>query len=107
MLVTLLVVAALLVFSAVRVTRPVSLPTAGVSATHFSLTKNAAVMEVGVRVSKIAGPLILQCIEAQISIAAKPITLLIMRQNGLARIWPEHRRTFVRRILPSTVDAAH
>jgi hypothetical protein len=64
-------------------------------------------MEVGARVSKIAPPSNLQFIEAQISIAPKPIALLIIRQHLLARIWPEHWGTFFRRIRPPTFDLAH
>ncbi|MGA9724836.1 MAG: hypothetical protein WBQ86_20440 [Candidatus Binatus sp.] len=108
MLVLRLTIAALLVFSFVRITPPVATRTARAAqiACHSNLTRTA-VVEAGARGAKVTRPSIPRFVEALVSSAPKPIALLISRQNLFVQIWPEHWGAFFRRILPSTFDAAH
>ena len=103
-----LAIAALLVFSFVRVTSPIASPTARAAqiVCHANLTRTA-VVEAGARGAKLTRPSILRFVEALVSSPPKPIALPISRQNLFVQIWPEHWGTFFRRILPSTFDAAH
>ena len=108
LLVLRLAIAALLVFSFVRVTSPVASPAARAPqvACHANLTRTA-VVEAGARGAELSRPPILRFVEALVSSAPKPIALLISRENLFLQVWPEHWGTFFRRILPSTFDAAH
>ena len=108
LLVLRLAVAALLVFSFVRVTSPLVSPAARAPqmVCHGNLTRTA-VVEAGARGAKLTRPSILRFVEALVSSAPKPIALLFTRQNPFVEIWPEHWGTFFRRILPSSFDAAH
>ena len=103
-----LAIAALLVFSFVRVTSPIASPTARTAqiVCHANLTRTA-VVEAGARGAKLTRPSILRFVEALVSSPPKPIALLFTRQNPFVEIWPEHWGTFFRRILPSSFDAAH
>jgi hypothetical protein len=103
-----LAIAALLVFSFVRVTSPIASPTARAAqiVCHANLTRTA-VVEAGARGSKLTRPSILRFVEALVSSTPKPIALLISLQNLFVQIWPEHLGTFFRRILPPTFDPAH
>jgi hypothetical protein len=103
-----LAIAALLVFSFVRVTSPIASPTARAAqiVCHANLTRTA-VVEAGARRAELSRSPILRFVETLVSSAPKPTALLISRENLLLQIWPEHFGTFFRRILPSTFDAAH
>jgi len=103
-----LAIAALLVFSFVRISSPLVSPAARAPqvACHANLTRTA-VVEAGASGAKLSRPPILRFVEALVSSATKPTALLISRENLLLQIWPEHFGTFFRRILPSTFDAAH
>jgi len=109
LLVLRLTIAAVLVFSFVRVTPPA--PTSQTArarqiASYPNHTRTA-VEEAGARGAKLTRPSILRFVEALVSSAPKPIALLFTRQNPFVEIWPEHWGTFFRRILPSSFDAAH
>jgi hypothetical protein len=108
LLVLRLTIAAVLVFSFVRVTPPVAARTARASqvCSYPNLTRTAAV-DAGAHGTKLTRPSTLRFVEALVSSASKPIALLITRQNLFVQIWPEHWGAFFRRILPSTFDAAH
>jgi hypothetical protein len=108
LLVLRLTIAAVLVFSFVRITPPVAARTARASQVccYPNLTRTA-VVDAGARGPKLTRPAILRFVEALVSSAPKPIPLLFSYQNLFVEIWPEHWGAFFRRILPSTFDAAH
>jgi hypothetical protein len=103
-----LAIAALLVFSCVRVTPPVSSQTARAPkiVSYLNLTRTAAV-EAGARDAKLVQPSLPRFVEALVSVVPRRASLLISRQNLLVQIWPEHLGALFRRILPSTFDSAH
>lgn len=108
LLVLRLAIAALLVFSFVRVTSPLASQTARAPqiASYPNLTRTA-IKDLGARDAKVTRPSILRFVEALVSAVPKPVALLISGQNLLVQIWPEHWGPLFRRILPSTFDPAH
>jgi len=104
-----LTIAAVLVFSFVRVTPPA--PTSQTArarqiASYPNHTRTA-IKDVGARDAKLVQPSTLRFVEALVSSAPKPIAHLISRQNLFVQIWPEHWGAFFRRIRPSAFDPAH
>ena len=109
LLVLRLTIAALLVFSFVRITPPSSTSQTA-SARQIASYPNhtrTAIKDVGARDAKLVQPSTPRFVEALVSSAPKPIALVISRQNLLVQIWPEHWGVFFRHILPSTFDPAH
>jgi hypothetical protein len=109
LLVLRLTIAALLVFSVVRITPPA--PTSQTArASQIASYPNhtrTAIKDIGARDAKLVQPSTLRFVEALLSLAPKPIALLISRQNLFVQIWPEHWGVFFLHILPSTFDPAH
>ena len=103
-----LTIAALLIFSCVRVTPPVSSQTARAPkiVSYLNLTRTAAV-EAGARDVRLVQPSPLRFVQALVSVVPKRVSLLISRQNLLVQIWPEHLGALFRRILPPTFDPVH
>jgi hypothetical protein len=104
-----LTIAAVLVFSFVRVTPPA--PTSQTArarqiASYPNHTRTA-VVEAGVRGAELTRPPIARFVEALVSSTPKPIALLLSRQNPFVQVWPEHWVAFFRHILPSTFDPTH
>jgi hypothetical protein len=108
LLVLRLTIAALLIFSFVRVTPPPTSQTARARqiASYPNHTRTA-INDVGARDAKLTRPSILRLVDALVSVVPKPIALLISRQNLFVQIWPEHWGAFFRRIPPSAFDPAH
>ena len=109
LLVLRLTIAALLVFSVVRITPPA--PTSQTArarqiASYPNHTRTA-IKDVGARDAKLVRPSIPRFVEDLVSSTPKPIAFLISRQNLFVQIWPEHWGAFFRHILPSTFDPAH
>jgi hypothetical protein len=103
-----LAIAALLIFSCVRVTPPVSSQTARAPkiVSYLNLTRTAAV-EAGARRAKLVPPSILGLVQAVVSVFPRRVSILISRQSLLVQIWPEHLGALLRRILPPTFDPVH
>ena len=109
LLVLRLTIAALLVFSFVRITppQPTSQTARAREIASYPNHTRTAVEEAGARGAKLTRPSIVRFVEALVSSTPKPIALLISRQNLFVQIWPEHWGAIFRHILPSTFDAAH
>jgi hypothetical protein len=103
-----LAVAALLVFSFVRVPAPLTTRSARAQqiVCHVNLTRTA-VVESGARSPEITQSSTFRLVESLASIIPTPTAFLISRPNLFRQIWPEHWRAFFRRIPPSTFDDAH
>jgi len=103
-------VAALLLFSCARVIRPLASWTASTSpkiaVQYLKVTRNI-VLEVGPGGAKLVRPSALRFCEVLVALASTPSALQINRHRLFARIWPEHRRSFFRHILPTASDAGH
>jgi hypothetical protein len=109
LLVLRLTIAAVLVFSFVRVTPPApSSQTARARqiASYPNHTRTA-IKDVGARDAKLVRPSTLRFVEALVSSTPKPIALILSRQNPFVQVWSEHWVAFFRHILPSTFDPAH
>jgi hypothetical protein len=104
-----LTIAAVLVFSFVRVTppQPTSQTARARQIASYPNHARIAIKDVGARDAKLTRPSTLRFVEALVSSIPKPIALLISRQNLSVQIWPEHWGAFFRRIPPSAFDAAH
>jgi hypothetical protein len=104
------IVAALLLFSCARVIRPLASSTAGaspeVAVRCLQLTRNV-VLEVGADGSKLVRPSVLWLREVLIPPAPTLVAFQRDQTRPFVRIWPELRRSFLHRILPSASDAGH
>lgn len=100
---------ALLLLSCVRVIQPFISGTAGAFpqiANHLKLTRNV-VLEVGGGGAKLVRPLAARFREALLSFVPTLSVLQLSLRSFFVRVWPEHRQSFFRRILPAPSDAAH
>jgi len=104
-----LTIAALLVFSFVRITPPAPTSQAARAREIASYPNHTrtAIKDVGARDAKLVQPSTPRFVEALVWSTPKPIALLISRQNVFVQIWPEHWGAFFRHLLPSTFDPAH
>jgi hypothetical protein len=105
-----MIVAALLLFSFVRVLQPLASRSAGATpqvANHMTFTRSM-VFEVSGGGAKLVRPTVLRFRAALISLAAPALGVLqLSLRSPFVRVWPEHRRSFFRRILPSASDSSH
>lgn len=103
-------VAALLLFSCTRVIRPLASQTTGSSsvvAVRCMQITRCIVFEVGSGSAKLVHPIALRFREALASFAATLSVLQFSQRPRFVQVWPEHRQSFFRRILPSASDAGH
>jgi len=105
-------VAAVLLFSCARVILPLASWTAStspeVAVRCLQVTRNV-VLEVGGGEAKLIRPSVSRFREVEVLLAPALTPAAFQgNQTGLfVRIWPELRRSFLRRILPSASDAGH
>jgi len=103
-------VAALLLFSCARVIRPFASWTVSaspeVAVRCLQVTRNV-VLEVGAGGAKLIRPSVSQLREVLVASAPNPGAFQADQTRLFVRIWPELRRSFLRRILPSASDAGH
>jgi hypothetical protein len=103
-------VAALLLFSCARVIRPLASQTTGSSpgvAVRCMQITRCIVFEVGGAGAKLVHPLALRFREAPLSFGPTLTVFQFSQRPRLVQVWPEHRESFFRRILPSASDAGH
>jgi hypothetical protein len=102
-------VVALLLFSCARVIRPLAFWTVStspeVAVRCLQVTRNL-VLEVGAG-AKLIRPSVSRVREVLIAPAPAPSAFQADQTRLFVRIWPELRRSFLRRILPSASDAGH
>ena len=103
-------VAALLLFSCARVIRPLASRTAStstqVAVRYLQVTRNVA-LEVGVSGAKLIRPSVSRFREVLVAPLQAPSAFQANQSRLFGRIWPELRRSFLRRILPAASDAGH
>jgi hypothetical protein len=103
-------VAALLLFSCARVIRPLASWTAsaspGLAVRCLQVTRNT-VLEVGGGSAKLVRPLAVRFRDALLSLVATLSVLQLSLRPRFVRVWPEHRQSFFRRILPFASDSGH
>lgn len=103
-------IAALLLFSCARVMRPLAswcastAPQLAVSC--LQVTRNT-VLEVGGGGAKLVPPLSVRSREVLLSLVPTLTVLHLSLRPPFVRVWPEHRQSFFRRILPFASDSAH
>jgi hypothetical protein len=103
-------VAALLLFSCARVIQPLASQTTGSSAevaVRCAQVARCIVFEVGGAGAKLVHPIALRFREALVSFAPTLSVFQFNQRPQFVQVWPEHRQSFFRRILPSASDAAH
>lgn len=102
--------AALLLFSCARVIRPLASWTVGTSPEFavrcLQVTRNV-VLEVGDAGARLIRPSGSRFREVLVAPAPTPSAFQASQARLFVRIWPELRRSFLRRILPSASDAGH
>lgn len=103
-------VAALLLFSCARVIRPLASWSAStspqVAVSYLQVTRNVA-LEVGVSGAKLIRPSVSRFREMLVAPVQAPSAFQANQPRLFVRIWPELRRSFLRRILPAASDAGH
>jgi hypothetical protein len=103
-------IAALLLFSCARVIRPLASTTASTSAEvavrWLHITRNV-VFEVGAGGTKLTRPAISQPREILVARASTRISSQTDQARPFVGVWPELRRSFLHRLLPSASDAGH
>ena len=102
--------AALLLFSCARVIPPLASWTVGtspeVAVRCMQVTRNL-VLEVGEGGLKLICPSVSRFREVLVAPVPNPRALHASQTRLFVRIWPELRRSFLRRILPSASDSGH